>query len=332
MTGCRDVAAPCRTGLVRTRPDCEGMVRESAFRRIFARFNASRQAASRTRVERAWRGGPDGVRDSSGHRHDGECRDVPVDARPELALHSPGRSSTAVVPSGTVTSTSSRSASIRQEMPARPYGVSCSALAQASPPPGRGLPDSATSSASRSPCGLSQRFGQEVERQRERVRRLGIARHDAVVADVGRDERRANPVGQTGVRGRVAGVAEDLRHPGDEPSRRREVRRGHEMAVGIAVGRVLRRSVGVEPVAELEAVVPQSVRTRQSRLQVDPSSCAVELSAKDAHIAEPTSLRAAGGCRARRAGAPPRCGSSRDRRPRRRRGCALGPRGSGRCR
>ena len=93
----------------------------------------------------------------------------------------------------------------------------------------------------------------------QRVHRLGITVDGAVRLDVMLVERGSGAIGKLGEVRSVVGPAKESRQLSPSMCASPvEAGGGHHAVVGLGVGRLVGRSRGVKPVAELEAGVPQA--------------------------------------------------------------------------
>ncbi len=128
--------------------------------------------------------------------------------------------------------------------------------------------------------------GVQLELDREGVGGLRVAGEESGRRHVFAAERLAHLVREQRVGRCVVRAAEDLRALRQVAARPGEVRRRDEVPIGGGIRRVVRRSRRVEPVAELEAGVPQARRSGEPRDEVDPLPGRVVLVAQDECVAE----------------------------------------------
>ena len=87
--------------------------------------------------------------------------------------------------------------------------------------------------------------------------------------------------GQGAVTGGERLTSQRRRHRGDVPGRPHEIRSRYQVTIGASHRRVIGRCARVEPVAQLETLVPTVVVTGQAVDQVNPGPSAGELALED---------------------------------------------------
>ena len=133
--------------------------------------------------------------------------------------------------------------------------------------------------AARAALGLVR---EQVEPQRQRVRGLGIARQPTRRGDELAVEGGDDAVGELVVAGGVLVVSEDIGGPRQEASRVGVVGGGDQRGVGPGDAGIVGRRRRVEPVAELEALVPEVILTGELGDLIDPRPHAVVLAPRGA--------------------------------------------------
>src|SRR5437588_8307920 len=131
------------------------------------------------------------------------------------------------------------------------------------------------------PSGTSE----QAELQGQVVRGRGVADYATARCDVLGVEGLSDPLCQLQVAGFIIGPAEQARYLAEYLGRASEVGGGDHVRVGEPCPRLVRGCARVEPVAELEAPIPQSPFAREGGDEVNPRTHALELGGQDARLA-----------------------------------------------